>query len=252
MTMRFLNHRSIFLRNGKDAINFFLNRLGLELSEYGSRLTMNSSLCWLSTHGFNVRTVIDVGASDGRWSRGCMRFYPNSRYVLFEPNPIHAPSLDSFEKEMPDSVFIQKAAVGGAMGSIFFDVSNPYGGSLNAKDGLPSIECPMTTIDASLFSGKIEGPYLLKLDTHGFEKAILEGASDTLKKCEILIIEAYNFHIEPEAILFWQLCELLEKKGFRVIDCVDAMRRKHDGAFWQMDLVFVKSSWEGFSYVNYL
>jgi hypothetical protein len=64
----------------------------------------------------------------------------------------------------------------------------------------------------------------------------------------VLVIEAYNYRISGEALLFWELCAYLAERGFRPVDLVDSMHRPYDDAFWQMDLVFVRSTWAGFAY----
>jgi hypothetical protein len=79
----------------------------------------------------------------------------------------------------------------------------------------------------------------------------LAGANDSLEQCEALIIEAYNFRIKEEALLFWELCSFLSDKGFRPIDLVDVSHRRYDNALWQMDLFFIRSNWKGFSRTSY-
>jgi hypothetical protein len=99
----------------------------------------------------------------------------------------------------------------------------------------------MTTIDYEVQSRQLEGPYLVKLDTHGFEPEILDGASSTLQQTATLIVEAYNFELRPGVLRFYELCALLAGRGFRPIDLIDPMRRPKDGAFWQVDIVFARS-----------
>jgi hypothetical protein len=86
------------------------------------------------------------------------------------------------------------------------------------------------------------GPYLLKLDTHGYEVPVLIGASHVLTHTELLIIEAYNFTLGPGSLRFHELCAWLEARGFRCCDLADPMRRPHDGTLWQMDLAFAPAT----------
>lgn len=214
---------------------------------------MRHSLKWLSDHGFHFNTVLDVGASDGRWSKECMTFYPDAKYILFEPNPFFGKALDDFAESCKQVVIPIKKAVGASEGyALFsFDVADPDGGSLGVKEGYKTIKIGITTIDATLSRSRVEAPYLLKLDTHGFERSILEGASSTLEKTDVLIIEAYNYKITDEVFLFWELCAFISSKGFRPIDLVNVRHRLYDNSLWQMDLVFIRSTWEGFNYVSY-
>lgn len=229
-----------------------LNQAGLEIYRTGTyRSSMNDGLKWLAEHGFKFNTILDVGASDGRWSAECMSFYPESKYVLFEPQPVHSKALDAFAGAHQQTVIPVKLAVGNSEGHTLFDAQNPLGGALTNKEGIHTIKVGLTTIDATLLKYQVEAPFLLKLDTHGFEKSILSGANDTIGKCSALIIEAYNFRIEKEAFLFWELCSFLSEKGFRVIHLVDVSRREYDNALWQMDLFFIQSTWKGFDYISY-
>lgn len=181
-----------------------------------------------------------------------MSFFPEANYILFEPQPVHSDALDHFARSCKQDVMLIKKAVGASEGHTFFDASDPMGGALAPNgEGSNTIRVGLTTIDASLSQLETEGPYLLKLDTHGFEKSILEGAGNTLEKADILIIEAYNYKITNEALLFWELCAFLSDRGFRPIDLVDVMYRQHDDSLWQMDLFFIRSNWKGFNYISY-
>ena len=240
----------------KQIIKRLLNKAGWELRRALNtdrdidRSSMGGGLKWLADHGFHFNTVLDVGASDGRWSAECMVFYPKAKYLLFEPQPAHSKALDDFANKYRQNVVLVKKAVGALEGYTLFDASDPFGGALADKEGDHTIKVGLTTIDATI-SEQVATPFLLKLDTHGFEKSILAGSNNALEKCEALIIEAYNFKITEEALLFWELCSFLSEKGFRPIDLIDVSRRQYDNALWQMDLFFIRSNWKGFDHISY-
>jgi len=212
---------------------------------------MEESVKWLKNEGIEINSVLDVGASDGRWTKQCMASLANAQYALFEAQPVHFDALDSFESEMPNTIHVVKKAVGSVEGVTFFDASDPFSGGLSDKAGSSTIEVPVTTIDSEINAINLPGPYLLKLDTHGYERSILKAATKTLDNCSALIIEAYNHRITKEAFLFWELCQFLSDRGFMPVDLVDVLHRDYDNSLWQMDLVFVKSTWSGFSHVSY-
>ena len=91
----------------------------------------------------------------------------------------------------------------------------------------------------------------MKLDTHGFEVPILEGAVRTLAETEVILIECYTFRIAPACLTFAEMCRYLGERGFRCIDLGDPLYRPHDDALWQMDLVFVRKDRPEFSYLGY-
>ena len=232
------------------ATNWVLGRFGYRLSN--NRPTILRSLNWLKRSGIDVRTVLDVGASDGSWSKGCMRAgLSDANYVLFEPNPAHREKLFQFSSshKLASTCF---AAVSDQIGtaSFQFTVDDPLAGALSDSDeaGTP-VQC--TTIDTEVSVRKCPGPYLLKLDTHGFEREILQGSQEVLRDTSVIVIEAYAFRLREKSLLFWELCELLQTSGFRCIDIVDPLWRRYDGAFWQADLVFIRSDWPGFEYRQY-
>lgn len=205
----------------------------------------------LTLNGFRFNTVLDVGASDGRWSLALMQFAPDAKYLLFEPQPVHSAPLDDLVRSHGGRVLVIKKAVGAKIGETWFDASDPLGGELSDLHDDATIRVEMTTLDAAVFETDVEPPFLLKLDTHGWERSIFAGATDTLEQCEGLVIETYNYRITREAFLFWELCSFLSNRGFRPVDLVDVMHRPYDDTLWQMDLFFVRSTWPGFDHVSY-
>lgn len=188
-----------------------------------------------------VRTVIDVGASDGRWSALARRHYPHARFLLVEAQgAAHGAALERYVKAHPGAE-VALAAAGPREGVIHFDASDPFGGvASETSTGAADTVLPMTTVDAEVARRGLEPPYLLKLDTHGFEVPILAGAARTLQGSSVLVIEAYNFTIRDGALRLPQLCGYLEGRGFRCLDLVDPLYRS-DGALWQVDAVFLRT-----------
>jgi FkbM family methyltransferase len=236
----------------KHIIKKILRNAGWELRRVESnyRPSMREGLKWLANHGFHFNTVLDVGASDGRWSAECMAFYPEAKYILFEPHPVHSKALDDFANSRRQTVILVKKAVEASEGYSQFYAATPLGGALADKEGDHTIKVSLTTIDATVLVNQVEAPYLLKLDTHGAEKRILAGSTSALQKCDALITEAYNFSFGD--FLFWELCSFLAEKGFRPVDLVDVLHRPYDDALFQMDLFFIRSTWKGFDYLSYV
>ncbi len=191
----------------------------------------------------SIETVIDVGASNGHWSEQMMRHFPNAKYLLVEAQEAaHGAALQRF-KAAHSNVEYELCAAGAHDGEIHFDASDPMGG-LASHTPFPKndIFVPMTTIDNLVSRRSLHGPFLIKLDTHGFEVSILEGARQTMAQSAMLIIEAYNFTLCPGALRFYELCQFLEPRGFRCVDLFDLMIRPGDHAFWQMDMVFLPTT----------
>lgn len=214
-------------------------------------LTMDGMLMRCMERGLDFATVVDVGASNGSWSKSCLRFYPAAKYLLIEAQDVHLNDLKAFCIAHSNCEYVL-AAAGNSEGEIYFDISDPFAGlasttPINDK----SVKVKVTTIDVEVQRRNLKGPYLVKLDTHGFEIPILEGAIETLKNSNGVIIEVYNYHLTNSSLLFFEMCDYMDKLGFRPLDMADPFNRIYDDSFWQMDLLFVPKSRKEFTYNEY-
>ncbi len=233
-----------------------LQAIGLDVQRYRPHehltgTSLESSLMRLQKHGVNIATLIDVGASNGSWALEFEAAFPNISCLLIEANPTHKPALDELCRRKPGFQYEMKAA--GAMeGTLYFDGSDPWGGHLAEQPRSPSyLPCPVTTIDHEVECHQLKGPFAIKLDTHGVEVPILNGAARTLEQTEIVVIECYNFPADPPQLPFWDMCRWMFERGFRPLDLNGVGFRPHDYAFWQMDIVFARQDRKEFSYPSY-
>lgn len=201
-----------------------------------------------------IRSVIDIGASDGRWSQAIQSLPFEAQFVLVEANPIHYPALHAIASELGGAKIVE-AAAGEEPGEINFDKGDPLGGvatslsltdfnsaNFQAKHNLPEedfISVPVTSIDQLVCDFTLQPPFLIKIDTHGFEPQIIRGMKNTLKNPTILQIEAYNFELIHGSWKFHQLISELEMLGFRVFDIGEMGHRPADQILWQMDIYFI-------------
>jgi FkbM family methyltransferase len=194
----------------------------------------------LKRHSIPFNSVLDVGASDGRWSLELSELFPGKTHLLLEANPVHVRALSDLCAKRKDWYY-KHSAIGEKQGTLFFDYSDPIGGHLANKPLDKRYQpCPVTSLDLAVPEFDLPRPFLLKLDTHGVEIPILNGATDTLSEATVLVIEAYNLNLGGPAVTFWELCSELFKRDFRPIDIFDPMYRKLDLALWQFDLVFAR------------
>ena len=215
------------------------------------RGTTAGALQSLTKRAHQINTVIDIGASDGRWSASCMQFLPNAQYLLVEAQAVHNEALMRFTQTHPNAQYVL-AAAGDRVGTIYFDAGDPFGGQASHTP-LPqnNIEVPVTTLDNEVAKRHLQGPFLVKFDTHGFEVPILQGALATLENTDVIVMECYVQELMPKSLPFAKMCQYLDDLGFRCIDFVDPVWRPYDDTFWQMDLVFIKISSAEFTYRAY-
>jgi FkbM family methyltransferase len=201
-------------------------------------LHMRAAMQRISFRGIDVRTVIDVGASDGRWSAQTMDYFPHADYLLVDANPFHKPALDAFCKSHPRSRY-EIAAASNKKGKITFNGDDPFGGKAEPEDCANPLEVNAVRLDDLVESkGDLHAPFFLKLDTHGYEVPILEGAENVLAKASLVVIETYGFQIAPSSLLFDEMVSYMRNKGFGVVDISDALWRPVDRCLWQVDFYF--------------
>jgi len=232
-------------------IRKFLRRTILQvlktLGEDLDSVSLAGALERASKRGVKIGTVIDIGASDGRWSIACRKFFPDPIYFLIEAQLPHEPALQNLKPQFPNLSYLM-AAAGDTEGEIYFDATDLLGGvAAHTPFEKNCIVVPVTTIDIQVKAKQLPPPYLIKLDTHGFEVPILSGASETLKQTALIVVEVYNFHFTPENLLFPEMTAHMQKLGFRPTDVCDPVHRQLDGMLWQLDMFFEPATNSGFS-----
>ena len=202
-------------------------------------------------HGFPIRSVIDIGASDGKWSVESMKAFPQASFVAVEPLRERQGALEKLKQSNP--LFDYVLAVGGDKDGqpVTLTVTADLDGSTVDGAGGESRSVPMRTLDSIVAEKKLQGPFMIKFDTHGYELPILAGAVETLRNTRVIVMEVYNFKITDHALRFHEMCAHLEQLGFRCYDIADPLLRDHDRALWQMDLLFARSDDKIFAHPNY-
>ena len=239
-------------------LNSVMRPLGVQLVRerwlreiHETRWSMRATLGRVRRLNCEPRTVIDIGAAEGRWAEMAAEVFPESSLLLIEPLEERRALLDKFCANHRKAILVS-AVAGAADGSVPFNVSADLDGSgVYAATTESSRVVPMVRLDTAALHHKFTGPYLIKFDTHGYEQAILEGAAGLLKDTICIVMECYTFNVSPSAILFWEMCALLDKAGFRVADVADPWPRKHDGLLWQMDLVWLRKDHPSFYHEQY-
>ena len=181
-----------------------------------------------------------------------MKLLPDAKYLLIEAQEPHGIELEKLRNEKINVDFLL-AAAGSHAGKIFFDNSSLlYGMASHEPFEINCIEVPVIRLDDEVSKRGMSGPYLIKLDTHGFEIPIIEGALETLAQAELIIMETYNSQLTNDSLKFYQMCDYMDKKGFLPIEIVDLLLRKHDNSLWQMDIFFMPKKREEFKYKSYI
>jgi FkbM family methyltransferase len=214
----------------------------LDINEKMASVSMETpvALRRIAARGIELKTVIDIGASNGAWSEMAMKIFPDARYLLIEAQQVHEAGLKDFTARHTNAQYVLKAG-GEKPGSIFFDAADPFAGQARSSAAPGLVEIPVTSVDHEVAERALPGPYLLKFDVHGFELPILRGAERIMAQTNLIVMECYNFKIADDMLLFPDMCLYMQQRGFRVADISEPLWRSRDKAFWQMDFFFVRA-----------
>ncbi|HLZ24749.1 MAG TPA: FkbM family methyltransferase [Ktedonobacterales bacterium] len=197
----------------------------------------------------NLGMVVDVGANKGAWVSALLRFVAVRRIEAFEPNP-HAFALLSANLKHVASVRLHQAGVGDQAGSFVLQttqdskfssllplqpqIQQEYWETLNIVE---SHDVPIVTLDATLADAASVD--LLKIDVQGFERHVLQGARQVLKRTRAVLIET-NFisHYQGDDTFASLYSLLTEQYGFAFWNMTPPTYWRTGRALWT-DSVFV-------------
>ena len=195
--------------------------------------------------GYKPNHIVDVGANRGNWTRTALRYFPDARYTLFEPQEqlLKCTDLDCDSR-------IQIFAVGAgpktsAMKLSTHERDDSVSFALTeeeaARQGREQVTAPVVALDEFLPKQGIPYPDVLKIDAEGWDLEVLKGAEMCAKNADVILLEAAVmnkfFRNKVENVV-----SELAARGFVLFDVTDLNRTQRDGALWLVELAFVKKS----------
>lgn len=152
------------------------------------------SAAFLRGFGFSCKVVIDVGVRGG--TPELYKAFPDAKFLLFEPDPACEEIIARrWNGRLDYRLF--KMALGAEAATLTLRVQG--GGSTllapRRPDAAPDrrfegeIEVPVRRLDEVLDELGHQGPFGLKIDTEGFEHAVLTGAGRRLLDAEFVLAE---------------------------------------------------------------
>jgi FkbM family methyltransferase len=200
-------------------------------------------------------TVVDVGANAGQWIAALLAATSVKRVEAFEPNPEAAARLREILKSRSDCRVTQ-AAVGDSQGEMPLNVTanSVFSSLLEPQETLQtdyssgaivrrSIMVPVTTLDVALAS--VDSIDLLKIDVQGFEKQVLDGAGQSMRRTKAVLIETnlVSQYVGDQSL--WDLHRrLTEDFRFEVWNLSPISYGARGRAMW-CDAVFVNPQFSG-------
>lgn len=160
------------------------------------------------------RVCVQAGGSHGMWPKRLGQLF--ERVYTFEPDAISFDALSQNCRE-PNIVKLQ-AALGSEVGSALIrhkSDSTHYIVDPKSKGACKGVRVPLLSIDAM----QLENVDAIMLDVEGYEKPIIVGAEDTIRRCRPVILTEYN----PKKFLE-QADETVLALGYMMVETVQADR----------------------------
>lgn len=207
--------------------------------DYSFAPDMNLGLREMAGRGFSPKTIIDVGAFQGDWSRLAKRIWPNSRLFMIEPNLTTLAEVDNAARDLDASLFGELLGANDGK-AVQFNVMGAGSTIFPECSAVPrrTEMRQLRRLDSVLKD--VQAPAFLKIDAQGYELEILEGAEGLLPAVDAILLEISIIEINRGAPLLHDVVSVMKRLGFVTYDILEIHRRPLDCALNQIDLTFVR------------
>lgn len=201
---------------------------------------------------FDSYCIVDVGASDGWFSKIIFHFKPTAEIVAFEPLKSHVSGLEYMKKRYPKFEY-QNKALGEKEGVMEITEYKTRGlssikkmiGGIYENHGFNTEiskkeKVKITTLDHFFEQRKQKKRLVVKIDTQGFEMEVLRGATKLFSenRVDCVIIELATIPKYEGQALFDEFFHFFNKQHFILFD-IYPFGYEENGMLTEFDAVFV-------------
>ena len=235
----------------KNIIQGALRTMGVQLTDYPKK-SEQRQLKIIKTQ--NIDTILDIGANTGQYGSHMRKMGFTKKIISFEPMLGAFKELE--KKATKDKNWSAKHyALGNEDGSSVINISgNSYSSSIlemlpTHEESAPSSKYvaqeeivirKLDTVFHDLCSK--EANVMLKIDTQGFEKSVLDGAEAILDMVSVIELEMSLVPLYESNTLYLELIHYLEERGFELHAIDHVFSNAKTGQLLQVDGTFVRKS----------
>lgn len=235
----------------KTIIQSIFKKFGVQLKKFSSSDTGRRILLIKKN---NINKIIDVGANTGQYALEMRRDGFKGEIVSFEPLAEAFLKLRNNAKN--DKKWqVYDYAIGNENGRTFINIAgNSVSSSIsNMQDShlkaapessyIGKEEISINKLD-SLFHNfySEDDRIILKIDTQGFEKNVIDGAEKFLEKVILLQLEMSLIRLYENEMLFDEMIEYLKARNFQIISLENGFFDKQSGQLFQVDGIFINKN----------
>lgn len=236
-----------------DAAQTFFRVFGLQISYFNPSNSEIALIDYLLTK-YNIKTVVDVGANEGQFALKLInKNHYKGKVISFEPvsSAFHQLSKNSQKSSNWEVV---QSAVGDSQGQVPINISqnsvssslrkvNPH--TIEAEAGTAPISTemvPINTLDNLLKAHQWQNNLWLKIDVQGFEREVLQGASEILKQAKVVQIELAAIPSYEQSPYLEEIITELRTSGFLLYSIMNGFRNYKTGQMYEMEGFFIRDN----------
>lgn len=235
-----------------DKIQILLNTPGA----YGARLAgcsldLSRMVYRLYAMELSPKTILDIGAYRGMFSKCAHYVFPEAMIYAFEPLKDCFEELIRLKKtinkfecynvalgEKKRETFIHRSSFDAASSLLEMDELHKQAFPDSPRERLEKIK--VESLDAVLIGKPLEVPLLMKIDVQGYEKLVLNGAPETLKHTDYIICEMSLSQLYKEQALFDEIYHQIIKAGFKFSGPIGELQHPQTTEVLQIDGLFIR------------
>ena len=236
----------------KHSIKQWAMRAGIEVRRFNASESTDARLAQ-QLHQHEVDLVLDVGANDGGYGRLLRSAGYSGAILSFEPlSSAHVALLQATAGDALWQV-APRAALGEENGEVAINVA----GNSSSSSILPMGDLHAEAAPYSRYEGqekvalqRLDGfghpllraakSVLLKIDTQGYEMAVLRGAGSLLDRIRGVQVELSVVPLYDGQAVFDQVIHYLQSRGFGLWDVIPGFVDARSGRMLQFDGVFYR------------
>lgn len=201
---------------------------------------------------FNIDTLFDVGANEGQYAQAMQKLGYDKELISFEPVKATFDTLSKKafgitnwktynfalgDKDTEDYINISKNTVSSSMLEML-----PEHVKQEADSAYITKEKIVVKKLDSIFNSYVKqnNSVYLKLDVQGFEKNVIEGATDSLQKIKLIQLEMALVPLYKGELLLADMINYMESKGFILYTLIPGFNNYETGQLFQTDGIFAR------------
>ena len=193
--------------------------------------------------------IVDIGGADGTTPKLFSKELPQSKIYVYEPLKENYSQIEQLKNQYPNLILIKKAVGSISKKAVMHKTKRITSSSLLEikTDSNSEIfadilkvneneEVSVTTLDESIPQN--ESISIIKIDVQGYELEVLRGATSTLTRTSIIVLEMNNHSYYSGAPKYYEVDQHLRGNNFILYDIFPSTKDK--GQLKEWDSVYVK------------